>query len=205
MPRFYLITLLLVIVHSVYAKDLGQVGQVYPIKEVDLLEFIQTRLKQMQQSGELDRLQKEFTEKSRKKADRPKPVQGISVTRKYRKWFIDPSTIVTNDIKNADGKVIIKAGTTVNPLSHASLRTTFIFYDGDDKSQVAWAINKDKELKGKTKVILVRGSLTEQFRLFKKKIFFDQYGRLVERLKIQHTPAIATQDEMQIRVEEVVS
>ena len=128
---------------------------------------------------------------------------GYENFNKNEKWFIDPSTIITNDIKNVDGKVIVKTGTIINPLKHVSLRSTFIFYDGDSKSQVTWAIKKDKELKGKTKLILVNGLVAEQIDLFKKKIFFDQYGRITSRLKVKHTPTIAFQEGLKIRVEEV--
>ncbi len=199
-----LLTTLLSLGIPTYAKDLGRVGQVYPIKEMDLLELIQTRLKTMQQSGELEKLQKEAVERIKKHADRPTPVNNILPATKYRKWFIDPSTVISNDIKDTEGKVIAKAGTRINPLRHVSLRSVFLFYDGDNKSQVSWALKQNELLKGKTKLILVKGSITEQFKIFKKKVLFDQHGRLVDRFKIRHTPALAMQDGMQIRLEEIV-
>lgn len=188
----------------IYAKDLGKIGETYPIKEIDLLDFIQTRLKQMQQSGELEKINKQMVETIKKRSDRPTPVKNVSPTKMYRKWFIDPSISIKNDITDAGGKIVIKAGTVVNPLSHASLKSIFMFYDGDNKVQVAWAMKQDKILKGKTKLILINGSIVEQINIFKKKILFDQNGLLINKFKIQHTPALASQEGLQIKIEEVV-
>ena len=189
----------------VYAKDLGKIGETYPIKEIDLLDFIQTRLKQMQQSGELEKINKQMVATIKKRSYRPTPVKEISPTKAYRKWFIDPSVSIKNNILDAEGKVIVKAGTVVNPFNHVTLKSTFIFYDGDNKSQVAWAMKQDKLLKGRTKLVLINGSIVEQINIFKKKVLFDQNGQLVNKLKIQHTPALAAQEGLQIKVEEVVS
>jgi|APSaa5957512576_1039674.scaffolds.fasta_scaffold79214_2 conjugal transfer pilus assembly protein TraW len=188
----------------VYAKNLGKIGQTYPIKEMDMLDFIQTRLKQMQQGGELEKINKQMIETAKTRSDRPTPVKGISSTKTYRKWFIDPSITIKNDIIEAQGKIVVKAGTMVNPLRVTSLKSTFIFYDGDNKAQVVWAKEQDKLFKGRTKLILIKGSVVEQINIFKKKVLFDQRGELINKFKIQHTPALASQEGLQIKVEEVV-
>lgn len=189
---------------STYAKDWGRIGQVYPIKEMDLLDLIQARLKEMQKTGELEKLQKEAIARIEAHADRPTPVSNISQTIKYRKWFIDPSIVIREDVTDIHGNIIAKAGTLINPLNHAVLRSTFLFYDGDSKTQVAWVRGQNALLKGNAKLILVKGSIKDQFKIFKQKIMFDQHGRLVGRFKIRHTPAIAVQEGIRIRVEEVV-
>ena len=198
------LTIFLVISVSTYAKDFGKIGETYPIKEVDLLDFIQTRLKQMQQNGELEKINKRMIEKAKLHFDRPNPIKGITTTKVYKKWFIDPSIKIENDIVDVEGRIIAKAGTVINPLKQISLRSAFIFYDGDNKSQVTWAIKQNKLLKGKVKLILINGSIIEQVKILKKKIFFDQHGRLINKFKIQHTPAIVAQEGLQMKVEEVI-
>ena len=54
------------------AKDLGTWGNVFEPAEQDILLFIQNRLKGMEQSGELDRLREEATERVKKHAVRPR-------------------------------------------------------------------------------------------------------------------------------------
>ena len=190
--------------NAAYAKDLGKVGQVYPIKEMDIVDFIYSRLNQMQQSGELEKINRQMVETAKAHTERPAPVVGISVTKTYRKWFVDPTITFEHDIKDAEGHAIAKAGTAVNPLGRATLKNAYIFYNGDNKAQVSWVIKKDKLLHGKDKLILVSGSVPEQSNLLKKRIYFDQHGRLTNKFKIKHTPAVVTQEGLQFRVEELV-
>lgn len=188
----------------VYAKNFGNIGQVYPIAEPDLLDFIETRLKQMEQNGELETIKKHMIEQTKKHAERPIPVSGITRTSVYAKREFDPSVMISHDILDHDGNVIAKAGTTINPLKTVSLREALVFYDGDDKDQMAWVLKIDKKFNGKDKFILVNGSVPEQSKQFKKQIFFDQQGRLTEKLKIKHVPALVTQDGLYLKVEEFV-
>jgi conjugal transfer pilus assembly protein TraW len=109
-----------------------------------------------------------------------------------------------SDITDELGNVIIKSGTKVNPLTHTSLRSILLFYDGDVKDQVNWAIRQDRFFQGKTKLILVNGFISKQIQLFKKRIYFDQYGRLTNKLQIKYVPAIARQEGLRIRVQEVL-
>ena len=109
-----------------------------------------------------------------------------------------------SDITDAGGNVIVKSGTKVNPLTHTPLHSILLFYDGDVKDQVNWAVRQDKLFQGNTKLILVNGSISKQIQLFKKRIYFDQYGRLANKLQIKHVPAIARQEGLKIRVQEVL-
>lgn len=189
---------------SLHAKDLGVVGRVYPIKEMDFLDFIQMRLLKLQQNGTLAKLNNQMVETVKKHVERPIPVAGNARTRQYKTWDYDPSVMIPYDIKDASGNVLTPAGTIANPLKTVSLKTALIFYDGDDKEQIDWAIRTDKKLYGKDKLILVNGSVAQQSKVFNRVLFFDQQGRLTNKFKIQHVPAIVTQNGLQLKVEEIV-
>lgn len=66
--RLPLTALLLVLSASSGAKDLGTWGNAFEPAEQDMLDFIQHRLKGMEQSGELDRLREEATDRVKKHA-----------------------------------------------------------------------------------------------------------------------------------------
>lgn len=187
-----------------FAKNLGKIGQVYPIKEMDIVDLIHLRLKQMEQSGELAKINQRMLYKAKQRADRPLPVPDITPAKKYRTWLIDPAITFDQDIKDTEGKLIVKAGTVINPFMRISFKKALVFYDGDNKKQAAWALKKDQELQGKNKMILVNGSVSEQSNLLKKRIYFDQHGRLTTKFKIQHTPAIVMQAGLKLKVEELV-
>jgi len=192
----FIIPLLLLFTTPSYSKDLGAFGKTYEIAEQDFLEFIKERLQKLAASGQLASLQAKLGAESRKKIDRPTPVKEITKATKNRSWVFDPTITPKQDIKDASDNAIIKAGTKVNPLNLVSLTKTLIFYDADDKEQVMWVQKIDKELRGKTKLILVNGSIFEQVKLFQKAIYFDQSGKITSHFSIKHVPATVAQIEV---------
>ena len=189
---------------AAYSKNLGKVGQTYPIKEMDLLALIYSKLNQLRETGELERINNKISRIAKARLERPSPVVGLSPTKVYKKWIVDPSITLTSDITNLEGDIIAKAGTVINPLNYVSLRSTLVFYDSDDKKQATWAQEQNRRLKSKAKLILVKGSITEQAELFKKKVFFDQNGLLTKKFGIHHIPALVTQEGLNLRIEEVL-
>lgn len=187
-----------------FAKDLGVVGKVYPIKETDLLEFIQQRVKVMQQNGEWNKLNEQWKENVSKHTDRPLAVSNIRKTINAKSWKYDPSISVPYDLKDNEGNVFAEAGTRVNPLSFRSLHTALVFYDADDNEQIDWVKKINKKYAGKTKLILVNGSVSQQEKIFHQPIYFDQQGKLTGTFHITQVPAVVYQDGMELVISEVI-
>lgn len=120
------------------AKDLGTWGNVFEPAEQDMLAFIQNRLKGMEQTGELDRLRQEATERVKEHAVRPTPVEGLTKAKEYRSFAWDPTFTVKETITDMQGNVIARKGDTVNPLDKVPFSQVLFFIDGDDKEQVNW-------------------------------------------------------------------
>jgi conjugal transfer pilus assembly protein TraW len=190
-------------IHS-FANDLCVSGQIYPIQEEDLLSYIQKRIQHMQQNGEWSKLQNQFRDRVAANAERPHPITNISKTTESKSWTYDASITVPYDLKDANGRVFAKAGTTVNPLTVISIHKALIFFDGDDTKQVAWAEKLNAKWIGKTKLVLVKGSIIDQEKNFLTQIYFDQEGRLTTRFHIQHVPAIVMQEGTHLKIMEVL-
>lgn len=189
---------------SLFAADLGTVGQTYPIAEDDLLVFIQNRITMLKQNGTLEKIENHFRDNVQKHADRPSPVTTITRTEVSKTWQIDPSITAQNDYKDANGRVLVRAGTTVNPLNFIKIHHPMVFINGDDKEQVTWAKKINPSGSNKVKLVLVKGSITEMASTFQQPIYFDQEARITSRFHIQHVPAVAYQEKQLIRVSEVV-
>lgn len=188
---------------NIFARDLGIMGETYPIAEVDFLEFIQSRIQSMQMSGEWKTIQNHIQQDAIRYRDRPKPVNDITRANETRTRLFNPTIVLDHDISSPEGKIIALAGTKINPLDYISLSKTLIFYDADDPEQVKWAISQDRKFKGKDKLVLVNGSILSQEKLFKKTIYFDQEGKLTARFTITHIPAFIIQEGAQLRITEV--
>lgn len=189
---------------ATYANDLGVIGHTYPIEEVNFLDFIQAKLASMGSSGEITKLQTAMQQRVEKHADRPNPVPGITKAQINRVWLIDPSFTVRHDIKDALGKVIIEAGTNVNPLKYITIHHPMVFIDGDDQDEIKWLKKSVQYKLNDIKLVLTSGSISTLSKEFKFPIYFDQEGRLTSKLHIHHVPAIVSQQDLQLRVNEVV-
>ncbi|MBL8676046.1 MAG: type-F conjugative transfer system protein TraW [Alphaproteobacteria bacterium] len=183
------------------AADLDTHGVVYPIDEQDPIILIQSKLKSIEERGELERHHQELQQKAKAAIERPKPVGGIAKARASRVFYYDPTYIVAEDIKDHRGQAFYKKGTKVNPLETVTLSQGLLFFDGDDEDQVAFVREKLKERS--LKLILIKGAplvLSEQLKV---PVYFDQAGLLTKKLNIKHVPVLVTQKDLLLRIEEI--
>lgn len=183
------------------AKDYGQQGTVFPIVEPDLLEQIRVKLQRLEASGETARFNTDLKRRTIARVNRPEPVAGLGTASSPRQWTFDPTITVEADISDDKGRLIISAGTRVNPLDTVALRQKLIFIDGDDAGQLAWAIKAHKA--ADAKLILVRGAPLDLMRTRQRRFYFDQGGTLVKRFGIRAVPAIVEQQARILLVREV--
>ena len=142
-----------------------------------------------------------------------KTKSGISGAKTDRTFYFDPTYTLDADAVLPCGKVLHKAGTRVNPLEHMDLNRRIFFVDSRDEAQVEWLREQlnnplpEQKEPVEDRVILVAGSVfkarDELATAHKHKVFFDQHGELTTKFAIKHTPAIAQQEGLQIRIDEV--
>lgn len=179
------------------------VGPVYPIGEPDMLEEIEQKLQAMQDSGRMQQKIAEAIAKSTHTAQYPKPVAGIGTTKKSRTYYYDPSIVATRDILDHEGKVVVKAGTKVNPLDYVRMGEWLVFFDGTDPKQVKLAEDLAKRYEWMIKPVLTSGGPMDLMRRWKQRVYFDQGGSMVQQLGIQNVPALVTQDGKRLRIDEL--
>lgn len=186
--------------------DLGTFGEIFPITEKNLLEVIKAKLQKLFESGQLENHQKAIAEKAKNQLNRPLPVKVFTKTTNPRSFTYDPSITVPYDLKDHQGRVFHAKGTKVNPLETHSFKYPFLFVDGDDSEQVAWAIQQHQaaEVSHKPKIILVQGAPLELSKQLNLPIYFDQSGVLVNKLGICQIPAKVSQQEKLLVINEVV-
>lgn len=182
---------------SLSAKNLGTYGEVFEIKEENLLGFIQKRLRALKGEGKMEALQKELQKKAVAKINRPTPVDGLIKTQTYSCRVYDSTFVVSQDIKDHKGTFIAKRGDIYNPLDKVSFGKPLIFIDGDDKDQVQWAINQ------KGKIILINGAPLELEKLHKIPFYFDQGSVLVEKFDLTEVPARVNQQGKHLLIESI--
>lgn len=185
--------------------DSGVYGETFPIEEKSLLEWIKTRLQALSESGKLEGHQQTILRQAKEQLNRPPPVKHIHKTITPRSFYWDPSITVPYDIKDHQGNVFHRKGAKVNPLDTRSFRCPFLFVDGDDPEQVAWAIRQRQlaDVSRKPKIILVQGAPLDLSQKLNLPVYFDQSGVLIRKFGITRVPATVSQKGKTLLVSEV--
>ncbi|ALB24378.1 conjugal transfer pilus assembly protein TraW (plasmid) [Piscirickettsia salmonis] len=197
MSKFWITFLLMSLIVTAAAKNLGTEGQTFSIKELDFRQFIQQRLMDMKEKGEIRRYAAEAQHRVAKEVYHP-PTLPLTQESDSEIYTIDPSIKLTRPITDNMGRILVKAGTIVNPFHTVHLRSVLIFFNGDDAQQVSWVKHHYRDYKW-VKFILTGGDIRQAAKLFGR-IYYDQYGNITRKLHIKHVPAIAQQDGLKWKI-----
>lgn len=187
---------------SLLAKDMGTWGELYPVAEEDMLTTIQTRLKAMENSGEMAREQEAFKQRVIENTLRPKPVKGLHIAQENSTHYIDPSLTISEDLKDHEGRVFARKGQVINPLDTVPFTETLYFIDADNPQQLSW-MKAQKPGTLTYRVILVNGDIREATKALDTRIYFDQDGTLSQKFGLKGIPARVTlaEDRRRLRVD----
>lgn len=189
---------------TVFAHDLGVIGPVYAIAEPSLLDVIMTKLKSAEASGLLGQLQRDAQSKARRNIEQPAAIATVRKTTQPRTHYYDPTLVVPYAIGDAEGRIIVAPGTTVNPLDTVSLSKHLLFFDARDAQQRTRARVLLDQHQGKVKLILTGGSYLDLMKRWKIPVFYDQQGLLTTKLRIQQVPALVYQEGRRLRIDEIL-
>ena len=184
-----------------YAKTLGSYGNIYEIKEPDLVTVIKQTLEQEKKDGTIDRVEADGKKRIINHVEHPDPVPGISTATRSRSWFIDPTFTERKDVV-AFGHVVIPKGYSYNPLKYGNLKHKYLFVDARDPKQenLAFQFLHDDITH---RVVLTGGSYADMSRKIHRQVFYDQSGYLTKRFGITEVPAYLSQEGMKIKIEVV--
>lgn len=185
-----------------WSRDLGAIGPVYPIAEPDMIEEIQAKLRQKEASGELADIEAKARARMQAQIETPAPVKGLRRAQVARAYHVDPSVRFEQAIYDDKGRVVVPAGTLANPLSVVTMNSTWLLFDARDPKQVALAKAEIDASRQPVKPILVGGSPAALMREWKRPVFFDQNGQIVQRFGIEAVPARIRQDGQVLLIEE---
>lgn len=206
-----IILLLIIFPTMAFATDFGIAGQTFKIVEEPFIEMLKKRLDKVDMEKEKEKIQR----RARDQVENPAPVKNINPATKHRIFYFDPSYTLDKDAVLPCGKILHKAGTSVNPLEHMDLNRRMFFIDGRNQDQVAWIkdqlqnpLPKQNNQIIEDRVILIGGSV---FKLKESlggdhadKVYFDQSGELTTKFGITGSPAVVMQEGLRLKVEEVV-
>ena len=211
MHKLLLAFLLIVfgIVEITMANDLGKLGNTFKIEEEAFTLMMKRKLAEIDMEAEREKMQKIAIDR----VENPVPVIGITGAAENRTFYFDPTYTLDEDAVLPCGRVLHKAGTKVNPLEHMDLNRRLFFIDSREATQVEWLQEQlnnplpEQKEPVEDRIILVGGSVfklkEELGQKHEDKVYFDQSGELTMRFGIKHSPAIAVQEGLKIRIDEI--
>lgn len=184
------------------SQDLGVIGEVFPIKEESFLILIESRMKVMDESGELKRMEMDWKKETEAYAKRPTPV-GLKRALKSHVHRYIPAVVLQQDIRDEKGAILFHQGLRLNALEALkNYEPHWLFFDADDKAQIAWAKQTLKQFKD-ARIILVGGDVGRMEAFFNQPIYFDQQGRISHQLGIKSIPALVTREHQALLIQEI--
>ncbi len=172
-------------------QDLGVWGQTFPVIEPDVLQFIQQRLKALQQSGQLKQLESAGQQSAKQRLLNPTPL-AIPLSHQNKITTYRPVYTLHHAVW-LDAEHHYPAGTTIQPLKAVHFHTAFIFIDGRQAKQLAFARCEATHYQF-VKIILTAGNIVNAMRQLGR-VYYDQTGDITQHLHVKATPTIVTQQQ----------
>jgi conjugal transfer pilus assembly protein TraW len=190
---------------SANAKDFGTKDHTHQIMEQPFLQMLHERL----QGVDMEKEKQKMERVAKERIHNPSAVENVKPAVKNHIFYYDPTYVLDEDAVLPCGKILHKAGTTINPLEHMDLNRRLFFIDSREKDQVKWLKTElnnplpEQREPVEDRIILVGGSPLELEKELGLSIYFDQQGSLTNKFGIKHSPAVAVQDGLKIRINEI--
>ncbi len=170
------------------ARDLGAVGETYPVKEMSMLKWIQQKVLSMQSSGEVERFQTSWIRRTEQQIKQPPslhlPRNKVRFVHTY-----EPKVVFAHDVIGSHHVVLAKKGMSVNALTQLPhYYPHWLFIDADDAQQLESAKTVIKRWPD-AKIILTGGSTFRASQYLVRPVYFDQWGKLTQKLEVRSVPA----------------
>ncbi len=168
------------------------------------MQWIERKLNELKNNHTLEQLNQQLQEKILSNIESPRSANHIAKTLKFRRFEYNPAITLQDNIYDHENHLIGKKGTVINSFDHISLSHDLLLFDATDRDQIEWAKKITQKNKKSVHWILVSGHWKNLSDQFDRKVFFDQRGNLVKKLKIEHVPAFVTQQGDRLVIEEQV-
>lgn len=184
--------------------DHGVRGPVEGISERDLIEVMQDKVANIDWASKKEQAINNFW----------KGQESIYLRRaeRSRVRYLDPSIIISNDINDANGNVIIQKGVTINPLELKSFNQAVIVFDPVDPKQVdlvSQKIEKIRDSYQRITLIATQFDKLDGWKSYRKvtdhfnSAVYKLTPDLLSRFEIEYVPTVITSENKHFVIEEL--
>ena len=186
----------------VSGASLGVVGDAFLVEEMSFLTFIESRLNQLQESGQMQAIQKRIIQDVSQHVNRPTQLNLQRISKSATHHYT-PSIVLSSPIIDHLNHILIPAGTSVNALAQLpAYQPHWMFLNADDLAQLRWG-QLTLRAYPDAHVILTGGAVSDAEKALNTEIFFDQQARISQQLGIQHVPSFVSRDGLALQIAEI--
>jgi conjugal transfer pilus assembly protein TraW len=168
---------------AAYAKDLGVLGETYPVSEKDALQEIEERARQIDWG-------KYFNKTALKTAER------------NAMFTVSMTYILEHDIPDGKGGILYPKGYTFNPLDYVIFPNTLVFINGSDRRQLEWFKTSAYYKDHKVMLLITEGLFQDLSEELKRPVYYAK-REIVERFKLRAVPSVVVQKNRKMEVKEI--
>ena len=174
-------------------RQLAAVGPVYPVVEPDLVEELRARALAVDVEG------------IRAEAGRYQPasLHQLPRARVSRRFAVDMTYTLEQELRNEEGRVLYPQGFTFNPLEYVSLSGGLVVIDGGDTEQVAWFKASPYSGNQRAKLLLSGGYASDLATALERPVFYLTEA-IAKRLRLQAVPSVVVEERQQLYVQEML-
>jgi len=162
-------------------RNLGTVGETYPIIEPDIIAELKENAKKHQLTKE------EIVQRA--KTYQPHNLQHLPRATEDKTTMVDMTYTLERDILDGDGKILYPKGFTFNPLDYIPFTGGMVVLDVTDPEQVEWFKKSPYFDNHLARLFITNGYASEQVNLLKRPVFYLT-EQIATRLKIEAVPAV---------------
>lgn len=183
--------------------DLGTLGPVVEIAERDLIEVMKERAANLDLESRRDETIATYWQRA--------GFTTLSPAKKDRRRTIDPSVVVNQDIKDAQGKVLVSAGTHINPLAMRPFTLRLIVFNPTRHEEVEW-VSRLTPSPGLEDMLIAteidRDEGWKHFESVQERLDAPVYmlkPDIAQRFALERTPSLVTAENLHFVVHEIVA
>ncbi len=189
---------------NAFGVDLGRYGASFAVVEEDGESLLKKAAAKKLSNGGKEKILTDAQRRTIEYFSNLPPLKNVSVAKESRIRTVDLTYRVPNDIVDDKGRVVVAKGAAINPLEVRPWSKKVFFIDARDPRQLDLVKQRAAD---RDKIILTAGNLFKAQEYLKRDLFIDQNpaGVLAYRMNITRVPAIASQQDSLLRIEEVVA
>ena len=180
---------------SVCAKDLGVVGQVYPIIEKSAIEEMEERAAKVDWKKLLSKV----------KPENYRPANKASLPRAIKPGtrLVDMAYTLEMDIPDGKGGILYPKGYTFNPLDYIAYPKTLVVINAEDSAQLKWFKSSEFAKRIDVTLLITDGPFVDVIKSMNRPAFYAD-SRMVAKFDIRALPSVVRQSGRFMEVREYV-